>query len=66
MVCDTQKETRGIVPKKHESKGSLCVVEGTKKSDSISKPNFGVVPIKNSFKVVMEQTEEWMLVGCCG
>ena len=44
--------------------GNLRTEEGTKKSDSISEPNFGVVPIKNSCKVAMEPTYEWMLVGC--
>ena len=62
-MCEINKEIRGIVPKKHKSNGN-CTVEGIKKSDSISKPNFGVVPIKNSCKIGMEQTEEWMLVGC--
>ena len=58
QVHETQKETKKFVLKKHKLNGSLCTVEGTKKSDSISKPNFGVATIQNSCKVIMERKAE--------
>ena len=52
----------GIVPKKNKSNRNLRTAEDTKNLDNISKPNFLVVPIKNSCKVVLEQIEAWKLI----